>query len=147
MSEKSLAMCAAFEKPRSLWLENAAQGCRHRNFSLPARQGYGMPKRRILAEEPRPATAAVGTSRQSRVVIRHLVESLIGQFRHMAQCLREACYPERLGGVGRRRQDQKHPGTIGLVSLRGVPEPVVSDLVKTSRQDVLKEAPEELNAR
>ena len=50
-------------------------------------------------------------------------------------------------GVGRRRQDQEHPGTIGLVSLRGVPEPVVSDLVKASRQDVLEKAPEELNAR
>ena len=39
-------------------------------------------------------------------------------------------------GLARR----KHPGTLGLLSLRGVPEPVVSDLVKASRQDVLKEA-------
>ena len=37
--------CAAFEKPRPLWLENAAQGCRNRRFRLPARQGYGTPKR------------------------------------------------------------------------------------------------------
>ena len=102
---------------------------------------------RILAEEPRLATAAVGTSRRGRVVIRHLVESLIGQFRQLAQRLQEACHPGRLCGVGRRRQDQENPGTIGLLSLRGVPEPVVSDLVKASRQDVLKEASEELNAR
>ena len=50
-------------------------------------------------------------------------------------------------GVGRGCQDQKHPGTVGLVSLRGVPEPVISHPVKASRQDVLKEAPEELNPR
>ena len=45
VSEKSLPMRAAFEKPRSLWLENAAQGCRNRRFRSPARQGHGTPKR------------------------------------------------------------------------------------------------------
>jgi hypothetical protein len=45
LSEKSLVMRAAFEKPRSLWVENAAQGCRNRLFGLPTRQGYGTPKR------------------------------------------------------------------------------------------------------
>ncbi len=93
------------------------------------------------------ATAAMRASRLDRAVIRHLVDRSIDQFHQMAQCLREAYHREGLGGVGRRRQDQKHPGTIGLASLRGVPEPVVSDLVKTSGQDVLKEASEELNAR
>ncbi len=45
VSEKSLPMRAAFEKPRSLWLENAAQECRNRRFRLPAGQGHGTPKR------------------------------------------------------------------------------------------------------
>ena len=80
-------------------------------------------------------------------MVQHLVKGLIGQFHELAQGLGEACDFQRPGGVGRRRQDQKHPGTVGLVSLRGVPKPVVSDLVKPSRQDVLEEAPEELNAR
>ena len=80
-------------------------------------------------------------------MVQHLVTGLIGEFHELAQELGEACDFQRLGGAGRRSQHQKHPGTVGLVSLRGVPEPVVSDLVKPSRQDVLEEAPQELNAR
>ena len=68
-------------------------------------------------------------------------------WRQLAQRLQEACHPGWLCGVGRRGQDQENPGTIELLSLRGVPEPVVSDLVKASWQDVLKETSEELNAR
>src|SRR5208282_1597574 len=45
VSEKSLPMRAALEKPRPLWLEDAAQGCRNRRFRSPARQGHGTPKR------------------------------------------------------------------------------------------------------
>ena len=45
VSEKSLSRRAAFEKPRPLWLEDAAQGCRNRRFRPPARQGHGTPKR------------------------------------------------------------------------------------------------------
>src|SRR5271167_2372600 len=45
VSEKLLALRAAFEKPRSLWLENAAHGCRDQRFRLPAYQGHGTPKR------------------------------------------------------------------------------------------------------
>ena len=45
VSEKSLPMRAALEKPRPLWLENAASRCRNRCFRLPTRQGYGTPKR------------------------------------------------------------------------------------------------------
>ncbi len=89
----------------------------------------------------------MGTSRLGRVVFRHLIKGLIGQFGQLAQCLREASHRGWLRGVGRRSQDQEHPGTIGVISLRGVPEPVVSDLVKALRQDVLEKAPEELNAR
>ena len=70
-------------------------------------------------------------------MVPHLVKGLIGQFHELAQDLGEACDFQRAGGVGRGRQDQKHPGPVRLVSLRGVPEPVVSDLVKPSRQDVL----------
>lgn len=36
---------------------------------------------------------------------------------------------------------------MGQASLRGVPESVIADLVKTSRQDVLQKTPEELHAR
>ena len=50
------------------------------------------------------------------------VEGFIGRFDELAQDLGEACELERLGGVG---QHQKQPSTVGLVSLRGVPEPVV----------------------
>ena len=45
VSEKSLPRRAALEKPRPLWLEDAAQGCRNRRFRSPARQGHGTPKR------------------------------------------------------------------------------------------------------
>ena len=45
VSEKSLPMRAAFEKPRPLGLEDAAHGCRNRRFRSPARQGHGTPKR------------------------------------------------------------------------------------------------------
>ena len=45
VSQKSLAMRAAFKKPRSLWLENAAQGCRNRRFRSPACHGHGTPRR------------------------------------------------------------------------------------------------------
>ena len=61
MSEKSLP-CAQRIEAASLGLEDAVQGCRNRRFRLLSRQGYGTPESRILAEEPRPATAAVGTS-------------------------------------------------------------------------------------
>jgi hypothetical protein len=98
------------------------------------------PGRRILAEQARSATATVGTSRLGRVVIRGLAESLFGRFRRVAERVGEACDLERLGIVGPPRQDQVQPGAKGLLTLRGVPEPVVSDLVKTSRQDVLEEA-------
>ncbi len=73
-------------------------------------------------------------------MVQHLVGRLIGQFHELAQDLGETREFQRLGGVSRRSQDQKHPGTVGLISLRRVPEPVVSDLVKPLRQDVLKEA-------
>ena len=45
VSEKSLAMCAAFLKPRSLWLENTVQWFRYRRFRLLSRQSYGPPNR------------------------------------------------------------------------------------------------------
>ena len=47
-------------------------------------------------------------------------------------------------GVARIKSTQARSD---CVSLRGMPEPVVADLVKASRQDVLEEAPEELDAR
>ncbi len=44
-------------------------------FQVTYPSGLRHAETRILAEEPRPATAAVGTSRQGRVVIRRLVDS------------------------------------------------------------------------
>ena len=58
-------------------------------FQVTYPSGLRHAETRILAEEPRPATAAVGTSRQGRVVIRRLVDSSIGRFRQLAQRLRE----------------------------------------------------------
>ena len=58
-------------------------------FQVTCPSGLRHAETRILAKEPRPATTAVGTSRQGRVVIRRLVDSLIGRFRQLAQRLRE----------------------------------------------------------
>jgi hypothetical protein len=44
----------------------------------------------ILVDESHVATAAMGASRLSRAVIRHLVDHSIGQFHQMAQRLQEA---------------------------------------------------------
>src|SRR5208282_1053410 len=58
-------------------------------FQVTCPSGSRHAETRILAKEPRPATTAVGTSRQGRVVIRRLVDSSIGRFRQLAQRLRE----------------------------------------------------------
>ena len=86
---RNRSQCAASEKPRPLWLGDAAQ-CTAIGVQLICPSGLRHAETRVLAEEPRPATAAVGTSRLSRVVIGHLVEGLIGQFRQLAQRFREA---------------------------------------------------------
>ena len=99
------------------------------------------PETRILSEKPRPATPAVGTVQQGRVMIGPLVENLIAWFGELAQRSAEAYSPGWLHGVGRRRQEQKQPGTVGLISLRGMPQTVVTDLVKAARQYVLQKAP------
>src|SRR5208282_4174857 len=59
-------------------------------FQVTCPSGSRHAETRVLAKEPRPATTAVGTSRQGRVVIRRLVDSSIGRFRQLAQRLREA---------------------------------------------------------
>ena len=59
-------------------------------FQVTCPSGSRHAETRILAKEPRPATTAVGTSRQGRVAIRRLVDSSIGRFRQLAQRLREA---------------------------------------------------------
>ena len=103
--------------------------------------GLRPPETRILSEKPRSATTAVGTARQGRVVIRPVVEGLIARFDGLAEPLARLCLPGWLHGVGRGRKDQKQPGTVGLLSPRGMPQPVVSDLVKAAWQYVLKKAP------
>jgi hypothetical protein len=73
---------------------------------------------RIFSEKVRPATRAVGTARQGRLVIGPLVENLIAPFGKLAHRVAEAYFPEWVNGVGRRPKDQKQPGTVGLVSPR-----------------------------
>ena len=85
MSEKSLAMRAAFEKPRPPVVGKRGAKVSESVFQVSWPSGLRYAGTRILAEEPRPATTAVGTSRQGRVVIRRLAERLIGQFRQLAQ--------------------------------------------------------------
>ena len=145
--EREIAPKAPALESRTLWLEDAAQGCRNRRFRSPARQGHGTPKRgysprnrvRQLPQWGHRGRAASRSAASSTARSAGSVSSLNASER---LDILSGC-----AGVGRRRQDQEQPGTIGLVSLRGVPEPVVSDLVKAARQDVLEEAPEELNAR
>src|SRR5271165_6161883 len=139
-------MRGASPKPRSRWLEDAAHGVTF-GAQVTSLAELGSPETRVLSEKPRPATPAVGAARQGRLMIHPLVEKVIAPFGELVQRIAEAYPPEWLHGVGRRRQDQKQPGTIGLLSLRGMPEPVVSDLVKAARQYVLKKTPEKLNPR
>jgi hypothetical protein len=58
-------------------------------FQVTYPSGLRHAETRILAKQPRPATTAVGTSRQGRVVIRRLVDSSVGRFRQLAQRRRE----------------------------------------------------------
>src|SRR5271163_2959004 len=54
------------------------------------------------------------------------------------------------GGFGRwaggLRQQENIPQVAQLFAVRGVPQPVIADLVEAGRQDVLEEAPDELVA-
>ncbi len=103
MSEKSLPMRSVKEAAPSLVGERGASGSQSA-FQVTCLSGLRHDPTWILPEEPVPATAAVGTSWHGRVVIRRLVESLIDEFRQLAQRVREAGDLERLRGIGRRRQ-------------------------------------------
>ena len=126
--------------PHPFRLEDAAEGCRNRRFRSPARQGHGTPKR---GYSPRNRVRQLPPwGHRGRAASRSAASSTA----RWAGSVSSLNASERLdilsgcGGVGRhRRGAQARPGTIGLVSLRGVPEPVVSDLVKAARQDVLEE--------
>src|SRR5271170_6689319 len=83
---------------------------------------------RILANELRPAAAAVGTPGRGNNLVCHLVQGLIGRFTRPLEHRREAYPPRRLRRAGWGRQDQEQPGTVRLRSLGRVPEPVVPDL-------------------
>ena len=89
VSEKSLPMRSVREAAPSLAGRRGAR-VSESAFQVTCPSGSRHAETRILAKEPRPATTAVGTSRQGRVVIRHLVDSSIGRFRQLAQRLREA---------------------------------------------------------
>src|SRR5664279_5431889 len=114
-------MRGASPKPRPRWLEDAAHGVTF-GVQVTFLSELGSPETRVLSEKPRPATPAVGAARQGRLKIRPLVEKVIAPFGELAQRVAEACPPEWLHGVGRRRKDQKQPGTISLLSLRGMPQ-------------------------
>ena len=64
------------------------------------------PEARVLSEEPRTATPAVGATRQGRLMIRPVVENLITRFDELAQRVAEAYPPEWWRAVGRRRKEQ-----------------------------------------
>ena len=88
VSEKSLPMRSVREAAPSLAGRRGAR-VSESAFQVTCPSGSRHAETRILAKEPRPATTAVGTSRQGRVVIRRLVDSSIGRFRQLAQRLRE----------------------------------------------------------
>ena len=144
---KKHGLCAQHLPSRALVDSKTRRRMSQSVFQVTSMSELGPPETRILSEKPRPATPAVGTARQGRVMFGPLVAGLIAWVDGLAQHIAEAYAPGWLHGVGRRRQNQKQPGTIGLLSLRGMPEAVVSNLVKAARQDVLKKAPEKLNPR
>ena len=89
VSEKSLPRRSVREAAPSLAGRRGAR-VSESAFQVTCPSGSRHAETRILAKEPRPATTAVGTSRQGRVAIRRLVDSSIGRFRQLAQRLREA---------------------------------------------------------
>ena len=88
VSEKSLPMRSVREAAPS-WAGRRGARVSESAFQVTCPSGSWHAETRILAKEPRPATTAVGTSRQGRVVIRRRVDSSIGRFRQLAQRLRE----------------------------------------------------------
>ena len=146
MSEKSLPRRAALEAAPS-WLEDAAKGVGigvsgHLPVSVTARRNEDT-RQGTASGNYRSGDIAAGPRRDPPP--RRQLDRPVPSARSTPP--RGLISSAVARGVGRRRQDQEQPGTIGLVSLRGVPEPVVSDLVKAARQDVLEEVPEELDAR
>jgi hypothetical protein len=79
-------MRAARALPGPFWLKTRLRVI-HKMCQLDCPVALRHTERWILAEEPRPATAAVGTSRRARVVIRHFVKDFIGQVHQLAQRL------------------------------------------------------------
>ena len=78
---RNRSRCAQRERSRTLLGRRTRHEVSQSAFQVTGPSGLRHAETRILAEEPGPATAAVGTARQGRLVIRRLVEALIGQFR------------------------------------------------------------------
>ena len=91
-------------------------------------------------------TTAVGATRTVRVVEFRTVEGVLVEFRELPQRFEQVRDFRRAGRVGRLPEDQKEPRPTCQIAFRGMPQSVVSDLVKTSRQDVLEESPQKLDA-
>ena len=73
--EREIAPSAQRKRSRVLFGSKTRRKGVGIGFQVTCPSGLRHTETRILTEEPRPATAAVGTSRQGRVVIRHLVEA------------------------------------------------------------------------
>ena len=129
-------MRVARSKPRPLGVKNAAEDLaigvsgHLRWLELNHRPGLRVAAARVLAQQPRAATATVGTARGGRVVIRRVVEVLLRRFGPLRRDLGEVRQHRRLGGVGAGFQGQEDPGPARQASLGGVPQSVVADAVK-----------------
>ena len=97
-----------------------------------------------------PIAAAMGTARTvsivvSVIVVVHGAWILVvgGLTPQEVQQIRDADRARPVTGI---LEDQQQAGPTRQVPLRGVPQSVVSALMEAARQDVLQEAPQELDA-
>ena len=77
------------------------------------------------------------------LLARVLIIVAIGEF---AQRFDQVCNLYHAVCIGRPLEHQEQPGSVCKVSLGRVPQSIVADLVKTTRQDVLEKTPQELDA-
>ena len=74
-----------------------------------------------LGEKAGASAAAIGTTGTVRAVELGVADSLIGEFRELAQRFEQVRDLRRAGRVGRPAEYQQQPRPIGLASLRGMP--------------------------
>ena len=84
----------------------------------------------------------MGTAGSSVVIVRRFEIFVLVRLTQHVQQLRHG---DRHGGVDRFLKDQQQPGSTCQVAFGSVPQSVIPTAVKTSRQDVLQEPPQELD--